>query len=121
MCHKLLSTEWCFKIFKWFQETSKPSRSTRTKIRNPEPETFEPEPVDQNPDKPTRSTRTKQRNLEPVVLAEVVPETAMEVEDNHDPAGSEVLTAAEHVADNEDEGRIVQGGFGTKIFIFDQI
>ena len=52
-------------MFKWFQETTKPSRSTRTKLRNPEPETVEPEPVDQNPDKPNRSTRTKQRNLEP--------------------------------------------------------
>lgn len=37
-------------------ETAKPSRSTRTKQRNPEPETIETEPV--------RSTRTKQRNLE---------------------------------------------------------
>ena len=56
-----------------------------------------------------------------VVLEEVAPKTAMEVEDNPDPAGSEVLMADENIADNEDEGRIVQGGVGTKIFIFDEI
>ena len=50
---------------------------------------------------PKAETKNQEDN---VVLEEVVTEAAMEVEDNHEPTGSEVLTADENIADNEDEG-----------------
>ena len=42
----------------------RPTRTTRTKQRNPDPEKPEPEVHDLDTDKPVRSTRTKQRVLE---------------------------------------------------------
>ena len=53
----------------------------------------------------SRNPKAETKNQEDnVVLEKVVTEAAMEVEDNHEPAGSEVLTADENIADNEDEG-----------------